>query len=265
MRAATSMFLISLAKSLPRLASMPAFLCFVVAHLEWPLTVAPLVPGGSAGLSARWRRTMSTNIACTRRSPVSSGWKLVATRFPWRTATILPSAGSPARPGPTPRRRPLLDPGRPDEDRVHGTALRGLEVEVGLEGVDLPPNALRGARSRPGRRSSPAGGGVQDPVGEQDHPGAGAVGGQPGVHGGAQRLEQLEPVGELDDRRRLAPGITSPSTAASSSGRRTVTASAPCSRSAARCSRTSPCRASTPMTGRTVSLDTTTRLRRRPG
>ena len=36
MRAATSMFLISLAKSLPRLASMPAFLCLVVAHLEWP-------------------------------------------------------------------------------------------------------------------------------------------------------------------------------------------------------------------------------------
>src|SRR4051795_10841070 len=36
-RAATSMFLISLAKSLPRLASMTAFLCLVVAHLECPL------------------------------------------------------------------------------------------------------------------------------------------------------------------------------------------------------------------------------------
>src|SRR6478736_229897 len=35
-RAATSMFLISLAKSLPRLASIAAFLCLVVAHLEWP-------------------------------------------------------------------------------------------------------------------------------------------------------------------------------------------------------------------------------------
>src|SRR4051795_1666349 len=41
-RAATSMFLISLAKSLPRLASMPAFLCLVVAHLEWPLMSSPL-------------------------------------------------------------------------------------------------------------------------------------------------------------------------------------------------------------------------------
>ena len=42
-RAATSMFLISLANILPRLASMTAFLCLVVAHLEWPLVqVLPL-------------------------------------------------------------------------------------------------------------------------------------------------------------------------------------------------------------------------------
>src|SRR6201991_2817660 len=42
-RAATSMFLISLANILPRRASMTAFLCFVVAHLEWPLMqVLPL-------------------------------------------------------------------------------------------------------------------------------------------------------------------------------------------------------------------------------
>src|SRR4029078_8639230 len=42
-RAPTSMFLISLAKFLPRRASMIAFLCLVVAHLEWPLMqVLPL-------------------------------------------------------------------------------------------------------------------------------------------------------------------------------------------------------------------------------
>src|SRR6188768_110383 len=35
-RAATSMFLISLANIFPRRASMTAFLCLVVAHLEWP-------------------------------------------------------------------------------------------------------------------------------------------------------------------------------------------------------------------------------------
>src|SRR3954467_6016769 len=39
-RAATSMFLISLANSLLRLASTTAFLCLVVAHLEWPLMVS---------------------------------------------------------------------------------------------------------------------------------------------------------------------------------------------------------------------------------
>src|SRR5690606_40611375 len=40
-RAATSMFLMSLAKSLPRFASMTAFLCLVVAHLECPATCLP--------------------------------------------------------------------------------------------------------------------------------------------------------------------------------------------------------------------------------
>src|ERR1700749_3743055 len=40
-RAATSTFLISLANSLPRLASTTAFLCLVVAHFEWPLMTFP--------------------------------------------------------------------------------------------------------------------------------------------------------------------------------------------------------------------------------
>src|SRR5690625_7115897 len=45
MRAATSMFLTSLANSLPRLASRAAFLCFVVAHLECPaISLLPTLP-----------------------------------------------------------------------------------------------------------------------------------------------------------------------------------------------------------------------------
>src|ERR687884_2010194 len=49
-RAATSMFLINLAKSLPRFASITAFLCFVVAHLEWPLmSGSPALRAGAAG------------------------------------------------------------------------------------------------------------------------------------------------------------------------------------------------------------------------
>src|ERR1700749_1639081 len=40
-RAATSMFLINRAKFLPRRASLTAFWCLVVAHLEWPLIARP--------------------------------------------------------------------------------------------------------------------------------------------------------------------------------------------------------------------------------
>src|SRR5580765_2009018 len=49
LRAATSMFLISLAKSLPRLASLAAFWCLVVAHLEWPLMNSPSRSRRTAG------------------------------------------------------------------------------------------------------------------------------------------------------------------------------------------------------------------------
>src|SRR4249919_83969 len=59
-RAATSMFLISFAKSLPRLASTTAFLCLVVAHLEWPDMVVrspPPAPHVRARPGAPDRRT----------------------------------------------------------------------------------------------------------------------------------------------------------------------------------------------------------------
>src|SRR5690625_3020986 len=45
-RAATSTFLINRAKFLPRRASMTAFLCLVVAHLEWPLMPSCLTVTG---------------------------------------------------------------------------------------------------------------------------------------------------------------------------------------------------------------------------
>src|SRR3954468_15587951 len=49
MRAATSMFLISLANILPRRASMTAFLCLVVAHLEWPDMRSPYLLTAARG------------------------------------------------------------------------------------------------------------------------------------------------------------------------------------------------------------------------
>src|SRR5690606_11396288 len=42
---------------------------------------------------ARAADTMPTNSSCTRRSPVISGWKAVASTAFCRTATILPAAG----------------------------------------------------------------------------------------------------------------------------------------------------------------------------
>ena len=204
-RAATSTFLISLAKSLPRLASMPAFLCFVVAHLEWPLIGLPLSFPAAPAVSARWRRTMSTNSACTRRSPVSSGWKLVATTFPWRTATILPSAGPPTT-------RPSTSTPAPASS-THGARMKtacsgpspipSMARSASKESTCRPKALRRTVTSRPPTVSW-SGGGVEQPVGQQDHPGAGAVGRQPVAHRGAQRLQQPEAGGELDHRRRLA-------------------------------------------------------------
>src|SRR5690348_15864533 len=48
-RAATSMFLMSLVFILLRLASTIAFLCFVVAHFERPDMKAPFLTAGSRG------------------------------------------------------------------------------------------------------------------------------------------------------------------------------------------------------------------------
>src|SRR4029079_3153253 len=74
-RAATSMFLISLAKSLPRRASTTAFLCLVVAHLAWPDMVGILLCGyGFGGGQRAAARTISTKCRWIRSSPVISGW-----------------------------------------------------------------------------------------------------------------------------------------------------------------------------------------------
>src|SRR5947209_12091655 len=69
------MFLISLAKSLPRLASIAAFLCFVVAHLEWPLTSPP-----------RWR----SSAAFAAPLPCSS----VSSQARSRCPSLVPGAGT---------------------------------------------------------------------------------------------------------------------------------------------------------------------------
>src|SRR3954453_15821975 len=61
-RAATSMFLISLASILPRRASMTAFLCLVVAHLEWP-DISAFLPQSPASRILGGSRHHGTHIA----------------------------------------------------------------------------------------------------------------------------------------------------------------------------------------------------------
>src|SRR4051812_17129284 len=105
-RAATSMFLISLVFILLRLASTTAFLCLVVAHLEWPDISDPF-------LSRRW----SPSIRPGRRRPGGRD-----RRPPPPGGTTSPSGGpagprrSYLRPLPRPRgqaRRRRSRPARP--------------------------------------------------------------------------------------------------------------------------------------------------------
>jgi hypothetical protein len=137
------MFLISLANILPRLASTTAFLCLVVAHLEWPDMAA--------------------------------------------------------------------------HDHVEAAE----RLLVGRAALDR--------------------------VGEHDHARAGAVRREAVAHRFPDGVEQLEDAGQLAIVVDSPPGMTRPSICASSPGRRTPTVETPHASSMARCSRTSPWRARTPM------------------
>src|SRR3954447_15395109 len=148
-RAATSMFLISFAKSLPRLASITAFLCFVVAHLEWPdirqsPSRHPLLLFFVACSSSR---NDPTGIRSPRGAhggheefvhPVVAGQLRVEGR---RHDVALPDGDDVAavlgeHPDLGAHR---LDPGRPDEDALHRPALDARHLDGRLEGLVLPP------------------------------------------------------------------------------------------------------------------------------
>src|SRR4051812_43036026 len=109
-RAATSMFLISFAKSLARLESMTAFLCLVVAHLEWPDIANPtLLPPNRLRGHAPGRR--STRAAW--RHPSSRGgttWPAADRGEPRRSypspGRTSPSTVPPRRARPAPPRVP---------------------------------------------------------------------------------------------------------------------------------------------------------------
>src|SRR4051812_427676 len=109
-RAATSIVLISFAKSFPRLASTTAFLCLVVAHLEWPLMTLPSVPslrtpspGPAAAVGGPRPSRRTTGAHASRRS------------VPGGTRSRAASPAARLRPyRPRDRRRPCRAPRRPD-------------------------------------------------------------------------------------------------------------------------------------------------------
>src|SRR5687767_6099274 len=136
-RAATSMFLISLANSLPRLASSAAFLCLVVAHLEWPLIRSVFLSHARSG-RADHVAEQAVHPAVTGQLRVEGGgehWALPYRHDPTggRSCRLrLGHSGQHLHPVAGP-----FHPRRPDEHRVHGLAADPGQVEVGLEGVDL--------------------------------------------------------------------------------------------------------------------------------
>src|SRR5690606_11660470 len=200
--------------SLPRLASSAAFLCLVVAHLEWPAISAPYVLAGvSRGGTARDRgplRTRADDVdehavhprvaadlrverggeqgaLSSRHDPTGGGTRLHACQ----DLDVLTR---------------LLDPGCPDVDGAQRPLPRTeiRRVDVLLEGVDLPPEGVA-----PHRDVHPADdrlGSADDAVGEEHHAGARAVDGQPGADEVTQVLEEVEGREQGAHRRRLAAG-----------------------------------------------------------
>ena len=85
-------------------------------------------------------------------------------------------------------------------------ASRSATAEVGLEGVDLAAERVAAYDDvEPADRLlvlDP----TLDPVGEHDHPGAGAEHRQPVLGRLPQRVEEVEGAGQLRHRRRLAAG-----------------------------------------------------------
>src|ERR1044072_4624691 len=213
-RAATSMFLISFAKSLPRLASITAFLCFVVAHLEWP--DIRLSPSRYPLLYERLRSYRDTRSACPAHHvdeqcvhPVVPGQLGVERRsedvaLPDRDRVVV------VRREHLGARAHRLDPRRADEDALHGAALDALDVDRGLEGLVLAAEGVAAhdhVDAAQGLLVLPA---VEDLVRDHDHTGAGAVHRHARPDALAQRLQQPEDHRELGHGGGLAAGDHQP-------------------------------------------------------
>src|SRR5918995_4429914 len=193
------MFLISLAKSLPRRASTTAFLCLVVAHLEWPDI-------GLGLLHDVEEQAMHTQVA---------GELGVEGRREQRT---LPDSDDPTggraggRAGGDSREdvdagAGFLDPRRPDEHGVQrGPVAEHADVEIGLERLDLPAERVAPDGYVQSAKGALVRGAVDDPIREHDHAGARAVHRRPALDPLAQRLVEVERADQLVHRGGLTTG-----------------------------------------------------------
>ena len=98
---------------------------------------------------------------------------------------VVVDAGEHLDAGPDP-----LDPRCADEDPVH--LAHPDDIEVGLEGVDLPAEGVAPHRHVEAAEQRLPGSATAHLVGQQNHPGAGAVRRETALQVGTQRLQQLE-------------------------------------------------------------------------
>ncbi len=188
-----------------------------------------------------------------RESPPTSGWNDVAISGPCRTATILPAAGPRAGSSAT-----LASTSTPSPTAsTHGARMKiACTVSSSPANSTSPsnestwrPNALRRTvMSRPPRVSWSA---VPSSIRSASRimPAQVPNTGSPSAiraRSGSSRSKIRASLAIVVDS---PPGTTSPSTEASSASRRTATGRAPRPARTCRCSRTSPWRASTPITG----------------
>src|SRR6266536_5997492 len=221
-RAATSMFLISFAKSLPRLASSAAFLCFVVAHFEWPLTTAPR----RLRAAARGRPVLAGSLRKlrSRLSLHDFHEQSVYPRVPRQLGVerrgqhgALTNRDDPTGGGFTTRDLRViadsgehldlggggLDPRRPDENGVD-FVLYSHEVQVLLEGVDLPTEGVAPHDHVETAELVLVRAPVEHLVGQENHAGTRPVRGHPVLDALPHGFEQLEDVEQPRHRGRLA-------------------------------------------------------------
>ena len=145
--------------------------------------------------------TICSRSRCSRRSPVSSGWKAVASTRPWSHGDRVAVRVARQHLGPRPD---LGHQRRADEDAVERLAAELRDVEIGLEAVELAAVAV--APNLEVEDAEVRGLAIGQAIGEQDHAGAGA---EQWRAGRAERDDRLaEPVGidQAAHRRRLAAG-----------------------------------------------------------